>query len=254
MSAFNGPTIYTIDINLVAKRVLVVCLVIEGTLVLADIIFNYLDVFNELNIRRIWNIARELSIPTWFASTQTQLMGLTAIIIGLLQKNATSRLPYFSWLVAGSFFIWIGIDDAMEIHEKLGSAIDNLIYGDTEGNSLSYSWHSYIAPFYVVFGIYLTYHFWRVMHPHSLFRYVFTGFSCWIVSQGIDFIEGMDDAELIYSCIEEALLIEETYLIPHTLKVVEETIEMVGTTFLWVGFLYYLGVVINNSALRFEKA
>jgi len=249
-----------VKISNVARKIFILCILVEVLLLAADILFNYLDIFNELYIRRIWNIARELSIPSWFSSTQTQLMGLTVLLIGVVQKSLDKNVlhprPYISWVIAGVFFIWIGIDDAAEIHEKLGTAISNINNSGTEQvhQHLSFSWHTYLAPIFILFGLYLTYFFWREMSPHQLFRYVFIGFGCWVTSQIIDFGEGLADINDMYTAIQTYLGSSSTYLVPHSFKVVEEMLEMVGTTFLWVGFLHYLGIKLEGKQVQFKGA
>lgn len=253
----NNLKSMSLNFNHVAKIVFISCLSIEAFLLLANILFNYLDILDELYIRRIWNIARELSIPTWFSSTQTQLMGATALLIGLLQKNdrikGGTKVTYISWIVSGCFFIWIGIDDAAEIHEKLGTALTNLNNSgaDSSIEHVSFSWHTYIAPIFVLFGLYLTYFFWSELTPYNLFRYVFVGFGCWVTSQMIDFTEGLESIDETYTAIQIYLGSESTYLVPHSFKVIEEMLEMIGTTFLWVGFLHFLAVQLKGKRIEF---
>lgn len=50
-------------------RILRLVLLAEAALVVGDYVFNFLDVAGDIRIRRIFNVAREESIPTWFSSS-----------------------------------------------------------------------------------------------------------------------------------------------------------------------------------------
>ena len=53
-----------------ARKLLIGVVVLQFVLLGFDYIFNFFDVFNDISIRRIFNIAREGSLPSWLASAQ----------------------------------------------------------------------------------------------------------------------------------------------------------------------------------------
>jgi len=258
---------YQVNTSELIVRLFMACIGIEILLVITDYVFNYMDVFNDLSFRRIWNVARENSIPTWFASIQAQLLGLTVIFIGLTEKTNISYKTYVAWISIGLFFIFIGIDDYASIHEKLGGVLKRIAEGSADSvtdvehsivvNTLlqnpSFSWHTFIAPFFIICGLAITYFIWNRFRALSLFRYIFIGFGCWIVSQSLDFIEGLNDIDTFYEAVQDYFNISEYYLVTHTFKVIEEYLEMLGTTFLWIGFLKYLAHGVNGLQLRFMQ-
>ncbi|MCK5719163.1 MAG: hypothetical protein KAH84_04340 [Thiomargarita sp.] len=263
----NQAKIHTIYMQRLIKIIFISCIASQVFLIIFDYIFNYLDIFDEKNIRRIWNIARENSIPTWFSSTQTQLLGVTVFLIAMVQAANISRFKTFIWILIGLFFLWIGIDDAAEIHEKLGGALERIMKKDGGESGVitqfllqnpSFSWHTFIAPFFILCGlgmvIFLLIDFWQLkLWQAKLSHYiilVFLGFGCWAIAQGIDFIEGLENADNIYKSIQQSLEIKHKYGVTHTFKVVEEVLEMFGTTLLWVGFLYYLAHISNGLQLK----
>jgi hypothetical protein len=248
--------IQTIDMQKLIKIIFISCIAIQVLLIIFDYIFNYLDIFDDKSIRRIWNIARENSIPTWFSSTQAQVLGMTVFLIAIVQAPYISRLKMCIRLLIGMIFLWIGIDDAAEIHEKLGGALERMANDDSGMffglllKNPSFPWHTFIAPFFALCGlgilIFLSTTFWRL----NLFHYLVLGFGCWAIAQSIDFIEGLDDIETIYQWIQASLEIEREYAVSHTFKVVEEVLEMFGTTLLWIGFLKYFAHVGNGLQIK----
>jgi len=229
--------------------------------VIADYVFNYLDVFDELNMRRIWNIAREQSLPSWFSSIQAQLLGVTVFAIAAATAGEEARWRTAAWIFAGAFFLWVGIDDYAEIHERLGGVLERMAEEGGTGaatdvflSNPSFSWHTFIAPFYALcclaIAAFVGLAFWR----RRLAHFLVLGFGCWAVAQGIDFVEGLDEAEDLYDWFQDTLAVERRYGVTHTMKVVEEMLEMFGTTLLWVGFLHYLAGLLGGRTYRFLDA
>jgi len=254
--------IRTISMQQWIKVIFISCVVIQILLVLCDYVFNYIDIFDDKSIRRIWNIARENSIPTWFSSMQAQVLGVTVFLIAIVQSRRISRIKMWSWFLVGFFFLWIGIDDVAELHEKLGGALERMVTKDNEEpggligfllKNPSFSWHTFIAPVFALCGLGIVAFLWTAFWRLNLARYLVLGFGCWVMAQSLDFIEGLDNIDDFYDSIKEYLSIKRSYGVPHTFKVVEEVLEMFGTTLLWVGFLHYFATVANGLQIRLTK-
>ncbi|PCJ49767.1 MAG: hypothetical protein COA74_04780 [Gammaproteobacteria bacterium] len=254
-----------IEINMkkLIKILFISCLTAQFLLIVFDYVFNYMDILDDRSFRRIWNIARENSIPTWFSSIQAQLLGVTVILIGVVQKPKVSLLKFMGWVLIGLFFILIGIDDFAAIHEKLGGVLERMAKDNSseQGRVVSalltnpsYSWHTFIAPFFALCGLVIALFLWKEFWHLNLFRYLVLGFGCWIVAQSLDFIEGLDDIEQFYRSVQDYFSIESYYLVTHTFKVVEEELEMLGTTILWVGFLKYFAFASDGLRVRLTEA
>jgi len=250
-----------VNIQLWIKVIFVFCISAEVLLIIFDYVFNYLDVLDDIGFRRIWNIARENSIPTWFSATQAQLLGVTVFLIAVVQKDILSRSKFWAWILIGFFFLFIGIDDSAAIHEKLGGALERMATKGSEEqgpllsfflNNPSFSWHTFIAPVFAVCGLMIALFLWLAFWRLNLVRYLVVGFGCWIVAQSIDFLEGLKDIDVVYASVQEYYAIEDIYLVTHTFKVVEEVLEMLGTTLLWVGFLYYFAAVSDGIKIKLE--
>lgn len=253
----TNPLDRSINTRLLIRRIFLVCVLLQLFLLLCNWLFNYLDLFDDLSMRRIWNIAREQSIPSWFSSIQTQLLGVTVLAIAAIDSAASRRWKTAAWVFTGLFFIWLGIDDYAEIHEKLGGVLERMLDGGAASwDNPSFSWHTVIAPFYAVcclaIAAFVGLEFWR----RGLIIYLVLGFGLWAVAQGIDFVEGLDEVDGLYDWLQAALGVERRYGVTHSMKVIEEMMEMFGTTLLWVGFLHYLAQISDgmNLKLRYQRS
>lgn len=250
----------TVDLNRMSLLVFFWGLVIIVLLVVFDYIFNYLNVLEDMGFRRIWNVARENSIPTWFSSMLAHLLGITVLAVAAVQRHSISIFKTVAWVLIGLFFLWIGIDDFAEIHEKLGGVLVRMADdGNNSGltgvllQNPSFSWHTFIAPVFALFGVAILLFLWVEFYRLRLLHYVILGFGCWFVAQGLDFIEGLDNADELYRWFQDTLDMVDGYGISHTFKVIEETLEMVGTLLLLTGFMQYLAYVSNGLQFRLQS-
>lgn len=252
-------SVRVIDMDRLIRAIFWTATLIIIALIIIDYTLNYANLTGERNIRHIANIAREQSIPTWFSSIQVQLVGATLLLTAAYRWKELARWKSVVWVLSGLFFIYVGIDDFAEVHERLGGALERLLAGDEtpEANETllwnpSFSWHTFIAPFFgvCVLGMlaFLWLEFWRLRLVHWLVL----GFGCWAVAQGIDFVEGLDAIEGVYDDIQAYFEIERRYLVTHTFKVVEEVLEMFGTTLLWVGFLKYFAHISRGQEFKLQ--
>ena len=254
--------IHIIDMQRWIRIVFILCVTAQVFLIICDYIFNYLDLFNDLDMRRIWNLAREKSIPTWFSAMQTQALGMTVFFTGIVQFRRISHLKTMIWILIGMFFFWIGVDDFAEIHERLGSVLERLVENRVGENipfiglflkNPSYNWHTFMTPLFALCGLGITVFLWTAFRQTKLFSYLFLGFGCWVVAQAIDYMEGLDQIESLYKGIQETLAIKRKYGVTHTFKVVEEVLEMFGTTLLWIGFLRYFAMVADGFQIQLKN-
>ena len=254
--------IHTIDMQRWIRVVFISCVVAQVLLIICDYYFNYLNLFNDKDMRRIWNIAREKSIPTWFSAMQTQALGITVLFIGFVQFRRISHMKTLIWILIGMFFLWIGIDDFAEIHERLGSVLERLVEKHVDRSSSfiglflknpSYNWHTFMTPIFALCGFGITVFLWRAFWRAKLFVYLFLGFGCWIIAQAIDYMEGLDRVDALYKCIQETFAIKRKYGVTHTFKVVEEVLEMFGTTLLWIGFLRYFSGIADGLQIQLKN-
>lgn len=215
----------TIDATQLARTVIVGALVVDVAVLVLNYIFNFYDIANDLSIRRIFNVAREESIPTFWASLQAAAVGVTALG---LRATARTTIESRSWAFVGVFWIYVGVDDNAEIHERVGSALARA----TEDSALvewwpGFSWQLFLAPILAaaLFGSVVV--AWRHAEQRRAMLLVCLG--CFAVAQGIDVLEGIEGKFDEWA----DRLDMSPYTVGHGFRSVEELLEMIGTTAYW---------------------
>jgi hypothetical protein len=195
------------------------------------------------------NITREDSLSNWFSGIQAIAVGaviwLTAISVRKQMQGNHYRRKFYCWAGIGSFFIYLGIDDAIKFHERMGTASKVLLFqdDDTSGAGVlgsvydafpSYTWQMIFGPFFMAIGIFIVWFLWKALEPRRLWCWFLVGISLYAVAIGLDFVEGLDSEP--YEGIA-AFFYTEEYRIEHLSKTLEEFLEMLGTTTFLIVFL-----------------
>ena len=104
---------------------------------------------------RLFNINRESSIPTWYASS---LLLVASGLLGIVAyTKRTNREPYWRyWLGLAFIFLYISIDEASAIHEIFTEPVQGLM--NTSG-PLYFAWMVVFIPLVLLFGL-VYFRFW----------------------------------------------------------------------------------------------
>ena len=210
---------------------LLYCLFIEASILLLDLLLNFFQLVESTSIQKIFNVAREESLGTWFSVVQAAITGL--VLLGLHRLTHTRQWRTWGWLLLALFFLYISADDAAKIHERLGGYIGRLAAGD-ESSLLgefsrffpSYAWQWVFAPFFGAIGLYILLFLWYQLPDNKLRLTVVAAFGCWAIAIGIDFVEGREG---FFESIATALEVKK-YTVSHPFLMVEEFLEMFGTS------------------------
>jgi hypothetical protein len=212
-------------------------------------------VVDHLRIRRLWNCAREGSIPSWFSSTLLVLTGATLFAVYVLAKRRGAKRPTrWGWFCIATFFVFMGVDDAAEIHERIGTWLGSLFREDTSGHPAlirrimelpAYSWQIFLGPLFAIMGIFMLVFLWNHFGRHGLRRYLLLGLGCYAAAIGFDALERIEG---VFESVGDAWD-WRTYTVRHNSKVVEELLEMFGTACFWTGALRHF--VSEAEGLRF---
>ena len=211
-------------------------------------------------LRRLFDIAREDSLASWFACTQTLLLGLTLGFIWLCKKNQPNRQrEALGWLILTRFFLYMAVDDGAQIHERLGTVFKKTM--EQAGNNLdffpSYTWQIIFLPVFVGLGVFTYYFLWNQLTEKSAHILLVVSIGCFAFAVGLNFIEGLeaehplniytwigDYTDLDYWTIQR--FDENAYTtLQHFSRSLEEAIEMFGYTLIWY-------VVLRNIPTSFQ--
>lgn len=216
---------------------------IDLGLALCDIFLNHLQWTSIGPLRRFFNIAREDSLANWYASSQLLLTGFILLIIFSFEKASKSpKNSLFGWGLMAGFFIYMGIDEATKLHERLGSSFKIFAeQNETLGQMLSafpsYPWQLILVPFFAAMGLFIVWFLYRKLNTWQLKANIVLALAFYVLAVGLDFVEGMQSDP--YTALA-AYLNLSTESIRHFSKVIEETIELLGTTFFLLTFLKFL--------------
>lgn len=247
-SSLPQPPLVSVDAQDVVRRVFVGWLVTIGVLVLLDVIFTTFDVtdvddessvwsyFND-TIWRLFNTAKEGSIPSFVGCVQAVFVGgIVFLIRALDRRTGAGRGVLLGWAVIACFFVWLGIDDAAEIHESLGSDL-KAWFGRLEPDTAEgYGWQRFILPVYGAVGLFTAVFCWIRTRGVPVLRWFVAGSVLWVGAIALDRWEGYEAQQDSWA----RWMGWDPDVTKHVFKLIEETMEMVGMTFLGQGFLRYL--------------
>ncbi|WP_210394952.1 hypothetical protein [Motiliproteus sediminis] len=243
----------TVDTAAMTRRLFWGLLAAEVLLVLLDAVITYGQLVEDRYIRRLFNITREDSIPNWFSSMQFLLISLAAWWAFFVHRCRFSpRWQLLGWWLVAAGFLFLSLDDGSRLHERVGAWVaESYSQTDTVAGSLvdanpSYTWHLVMGPFFALGGLFVLGFVMTQLNSVRQRLLFVAGVGCFIVSQGMDFLEGID------AVVEQvrAALDVDTYDVTHFAKSAEEFIEMLGQSLILVVFVRHLGCIGAEMFLR----
>lgn len=248
-----------IDARRFNRNLLLVLVAIEIFLVLFDASFNYEGWIAVSGIRRLANIAREDGLGTWFMAVQTLFTGMMVFLVYLITRASEAlRRDRGPWLFLAGFFSFMAIDDAAQIHERLGSALEH--YAETgaglPGRVLnffpSYPWQLILLPLFAAAGVFMLVFLWTRLGDRSGRLKLVLALAFFVTALSLDFLEGLDPGSRLnvyFRIIENTSLGEDAVL--HFAKVIEEFLEMLAMTLLLSMFFMHLSRSVMTLRFRF---
>lgn len=236
-----------------------VFLFVVVVLIVLDVLFTYFRLLPHPQIERFCNMAREDGVGTFVAVIQFFLVAQTAFLLAIAAGNGpASRRRRIAWFGVSAFFCFLSFDDASLFHERVGSVISRIAQNSTsQAQSLSgvldwypsYAWQLSMGPLYILVGLSLLFFFWREAAHWPIQRLILIGFSCFGFAFILDFLEGIEGLD---RSIARSLEVQ-TYTIRHLSKVVEESLELVGTSHFLFSFWQILAVRVHAVDIELSE-
>ena len=250
----------------VSRLILVGCLLAEVSFVLLDYHVNYGRLVDVGAIRRLTNIAREDGFASWFGTTQTLLVSLTAWGIFLLVRAGQApSWRRFGWAGLAAVFAYMAVDDGAQLHERFGSLASALSEG-AESSVLSvfpsYAWQVLFVPLFGLFGVALVVFLWYELRERAAFVMVCAALVGLVAAVGLDFVEGLDEDHPwnLYTLVAgSADLADWTAArfgrapyetLEHFSRALEEFLELFANTLLWAAFVRHLPAAASEVNIR----
>jgi len=238
---------YQADAGLVA-RVFFALLSLELLLVVFDITINYNAWISAAPMRRLFNIAREDSLAAWLSSVQTFFVGFVLLAIHWTAKaRGATRFECYGWALLSAFFFYLALDDGSGLHERVGSAFRSQA---NEVGFPTYAWHMIYGPLFAGAGLFMVAFLSVNLNNKSLRIWFLAALSCYVTAEVLDFIEGLEGL-ISYESLAQATGLS-TILVSHTGRVIEEFLEIFGTTLFLVTFMKHLLGWIDRTVFAFR--
>lgn len=262
----NCPVQLTFNAHRIARNLLLFCFTAIILFLILDYHINY-SRWTEIGaMRRMFNMAREDGLASWFGVTQTLFAALTLWLIYLAVKHRPgTRWKALGWLILAIFFTYMAVDDGAQIHERLGSTV-KAIQAD-RGVSMdffpSYTWQVLFVPVFGSLALFALVFLWGEFKTLRARLVLLLALSCWGAAVVLDFFEGLDSRHPwnLYRFLDEYFDLDDWAkeqfrrsaftALRHFSRSIEEALEMLGMSILWFLFNRHLAVVAGNLHVRF---
>ena len=203
-------------------------------LVICDTVLTFHDITGYYVFHRVFDMTREETIPNWYASVLLFCIGLTSLLIYVVQRaRGVFRADASPWLFFAGFFTFLSMDDGAKIHERLGTFFRDLteegegifwIFQDVLDSASTYSWQIFVLPVFLFVGFFML--LWGYQHVKNTktHGWILLGGVSIAVALGLDYFEGLVDNDVI-DLSDRAF---SEYTIEHYQRVAEEFLEMTG--------------------------
>jgi len=234
-----------IDGQRLAWQVLIICLMAELTFFLLDVFVNYYRWADSGAVRRLFNMAREDGIGSWFMVLQTSLAALVLALICAVEKYLGQgwNRKAVGWGLVALFFFYLSADDAAKIHERMGTLFDHYGRDDsTIGQWFpSYGWQVVMLPLFALAGGAMVLFLWQQFRHRGSRVILLLAPAVMALAVGIDFIEGLE----LDHPLNLNTWVSETYgfgpkTVRHFAKVIEEVLEMLSISLFLMLFIRQL--------------
>ena len=193
---------------------------------------------------RLFDIAQENNIPTWY---QSIALFLCSIVLGLIahSKRISDRRWFPYWRTLAIIFLFLSLDEVASVHELLVAPTQKVLH---PSDFLFYGW---VIPAATVVAI-LFANYWKFLQhlPQPTKRL--------IILAGALYVGGAVGCEMIGGYIDSHIGIQN---LPYIVEVTcEETLEMVGALVFLYALLTYFSTQVKEvtvqivNQLQAEKA
>lgn len=216
-------------LDLSKQKIAIVLFLITALVVVAHVIVYFLQqvlspaVWDSLD--GLFNLSRENNFPTYFSAFLLVVAGLLARILYLYKKKAGSTYS-MQWLLLSFVFIFLSLDEAVQIHERL-TKISGEQFKFLNSGFLSFAW---VIPYTVLFLVVAVYFARFVFALPKRTRNLF-------LASGVLYIGGALGFEFVEGYVFNRYGFNVVYWM---LATIEEVMEMTGVILVIYAMLDYL--------------
>lgn len=226
-----------------------------------DLTFNYQQSYPNA-FRDFCNLAREDSLAAWFSSFSLLLAASLVWLIVIVQKaQKATRFKYLGWIFIALFFTYLGIDDATELHESVGTSFAEYFRTNPESKQgsfiywlldifPSYNWQILFLPFFFCMAVFLLFFLWQELGTLDLRLSLILALGCFSLAVGLDYFEGRTSW---HDGVAEGLSIS-TKSLKHYQRMLEESLELLGAAIFFRTFLSHFIRISGSFSVKFLRS
>lgn len=191
------------------------------------------DTFS-VELSRRFHLDREGNVPAWFATILLFSVSICSFIVHKRNKQLSSSakepvlIRKLFWLLFSSVYLFLSLDEGTQIHELLDLYV--------------IKWYVIYAPIASIFFMLCLYYVCRLNQGNQILR-------TWIIGGLIIFAIGGLGMEMAWTIARRCtFLADNLENVKVLLTIVEEGLELIGTSMILVGCLYEIEHTnINNG-------
>lgn len=174
-------------------------------LIFVEMFFFTLDIFLytfkyaiHSELIKLFDITFEANLPTWFSSTQALAVSLVAYFIVMQKQMLGNTIKQYGWVIVTLFFLYLAIDDAAQIHERVSTALNAAIQSTGGPSGLSsffkffpsYHWQIVFLPIFACIGLYMLILMYREFGKSLPLYFFICGGFFYVIAVALDYVEG----------------------------------------------------------------
>ncbi len=234
---------FTLDPKRVLGVLLGIIFVLFALHLTQTVAFFYIDDFEVFEEIKMLDFDYEHNLPAFYSSVA--ILFCAALLWCISTEKLQTRDPFkLHWCVLAIIFTYLGIDEALALHEKVGDFFDGLDLVKSEG-FLYFAW---VIPYSAIMILFVMFYakFVLALPRQSMILFVGSG--------GL-FVGGAMGVEVFSA--READLYGYDSIVYHVLYTIEELCEMIGMALFCFALLRYIqsqhGHININFALSAEQ-
>ncbi|NKB88879.1 MAG: hypothetical protein GKS06_11735 [Acidobacteria bacterium] len=256
-----------IDSTTLVRNMLLVLVSAELLLFTLNYHLNLMNLMGDSAIQRLFNTAREDSLPGWFNIIQTAMIAATLWLIYAVKRQRGTKWQGRGWFAIALFFSYLAFDDGAHIHERVGTwfgnAGDSMVIGAWLLDFFpSYRWQIVFMPIFATMGVFTFVFMLKELRDWKPKLTVFVAMSFLALAVTADFFEGLSQTHALnpYTWLAQnwhidywtnrtlGMSLYDTLI--HFSRSIEECLEMFAMTLLWTVFLSHLFQSLDGLRMK----
>ena len=248
-TATSGQTAAAAGVAVSVRRLTLSLLALDLILLGLDLNIRFRGWIDTREMRDLFDITLEGNLPSWVSSMQFVLIGMAAFLISRQHRCGGRGWRGTVWTAAALFFVYLGLDDAASIHERLGT-LAQVAGGEAAADSRlraildlfpGYYWQLFVLPLFAAFGLAVTVTFaTEFKHTPAIVAFL-SGMGLFVVAIALDYLDARDDYTPLMALLEQNFAASQ-----HLARALEEFLEMAGTVLILSALLHH-GLALSTE-------